>query len=380
MAIKIGILTFQWADNYGGLLQCFALKNYLNNQGYEATVINYWPSYALTGRSTRIGQQAVKKQFGKSVWPNRKQMLKKILLGRYCYEKQITEKDDLFRKKYLTANQSVCFDGKDIEQIIGVLDVLICGSDQIWNPNLTGGRFDENYFLGFPGSKAIRLSFAASLGVSLNPKWEREFQTLLSGLRYISTRERSLAELIQTKFGLSATAVLDPVFLLEAQDWNQLLPKKKKKEPYILVYSIHRGTEIVSAANWLSEKTNLPLHIIGSRRRYKNARYFLTCSVEEFLHQFKNADYILTNSFHGTAFSLIFQKNFITILESEKPTRMIDLLTDIGLAERIYTDNSREVILEAPDYVHANVILRQKIQESKAFLNTSILSVEDSGQ
>ena len=372
MALRVGILTFQWADNYGGLLQCYALKKYLQKQGHDVAVINYWPRYALNKRATRIGKSAVRKQFGVSGKPNRKQLLKSVLTGRYPYVRQMTQRMDHFRADGLSIDQHVCLDRFEIEQTIEQFDVLICGSDQIWNPVITGGRFDKAYFLDFASRKPLKIAYAASLGVTLKPEWEQEFRTLLNKIQFISTRESSLAELIQKQFGMSSKAVVDPVFLLDDGDWNQIIPAKENNEHYILVYSLQRNADIVMVANRLSEKTGLPIRVIGTRQKYKNAEYISACFMEDFLALFKNADYILTNSFHGTAFSLIFQKRFLTFLHSKKPARMRDLLTDIGLAERIYCGDNLEIVLQDPDYDCAFAALNAKICASRDFLAASI--------
>lgn len=378
LAMRIGILTFQWADNYGGLLQCYALKKYLQKRGYEVNIINYWPIYAIKAKCTKVGITAVKKKLGMSAGLNKKQLLKNLFLGRYHEEKKIAEQFDIFRENYLIRNQQACFDILEIDQYINIkkYDVLICGSDQIWNPNLTGGHFDNTYFLGFSNRELVKVAYAASLGVRLKSEWEKEFYELLKEIQYISARERTLTELIETKYGLSCATVVDPVFLIEAGEWDQLKINGSSKNPYILVYSIHRNSELVSIANWLSGITNLPLHIIGIKHKYNKAKYYRACSVEEFLFQFKHADYIITNSFHGTAFSLIFHKKFLTFLDKEKPARMTDLLADLGLSEHIYTGSNKEVILNPLDFSQVNVKLNKKIQESRTYLDSCITTAE----
>lgn len=373
MSLKIGILSFQWADNYGGLLQCYALKEYLKQRGNEVIVINYWPRYALVKRATRVGSIQIKKQFGITVTPNAKMLIKNIVLGRYHSSKMVTQKMDNFRKSYITESQKFYLNHLDLEQDIYQFDVLICGSDQIWNPNLTGNQFDKAYFLDFNTQNTIKISYAASLGVSLRPEWEREFHSLLCRLQHISTRESSLSQLIQNRYGLNSRTVADPVLLLSEKSWNRLITDKKIKQRYILLYVLQRNSDIVAVANWLSCTTNLPIHVIGAKRRYKNAKYIKECSVEEFLTQFKNAEYILTNSFHGTAFSLIFRKTFMTFLDTNKPARMLDLLTNVGLSERIFRGDNKEIALQKPDYDNASKLLDIMIKDSKDYLSTCIL-------
>ncbi len=374
---KIGILTFHWADNYGALLQCYALKEYLAKKGYDVSVINYWPQYALIKRATRIGSAAIKKQFGVDVKPNWKLVFKNIVLGRVLSAKRSTEKMDLFRIEHIVGNQKKYLTYAELQENINQFEILISGSDQIWNPNITGGTFDKSYFLSFESCASMKVAYAASLGVKFQPEWKNDFKALLSQYHFISAREKSLACLINTECDKLCKSVVDPVFLLEKKDWECLVTKNIIKEHYIFVYVLQRDTRIVSMANWLSQKTKLPIHILGARRPYRKATYIKGGVIEEFINQIKNADYVLTNSFHGTAFSLIFQRRFLAFLDSLKPTRIIDLLTDIGMEKYIYNSNNREVIFDEPDYNQAYNLMNIRIRESEEYIDNCISVTED---
>ena len=378
MEKKVGVITFQWADNYGGLLQCYALKEYLKKTGCDPTVINYWPRFALIKRGNRLGAASIRKQFGVKVKTRKKQVFKSIALGRLSISREITSKMDQFREQNLVGNQKVYISYDDVCRDVNQFDLLISGSDQIWNPNLTGGRFDPCYFLDFPNCKSQKVSYAASLGVSLKPEWEKEFGEKLSQFQRISTRESSLAETIQKKYGIVSDSVVDPVLLLKREDWDKLISTPKKKGGYILLYVLQRNNDIVAVANWLSQKKKLPIYVIGAKRKYHKVKYLTGCSIEEYLMYFRDADYVLTNSFHGTAFSLIFQKQFLTFLDTNKPTRLVDLLTGIGLDDRIFQGNNQAEILNELDYDNAERKLQIKVEESRKFLDNSISSLGES--
>lgn len=371
----VGILTFQWADNYGGLLQCYALQRYLDERDCDTQVINYWPDHALSNRATSLGLCSVFKQFGIIPKINVRQLTKNILLGRVLSTKVKTENMDRFRNTYVlkhVAGEKVYINRNQLEPDMGKFNVLLCGSDQIWNPNLTGGDFDPCYFLKFDAKHTIKASYAASMGTTFKQEWEQQFGSLIDNLDYISTRESSLADTINNKYGKESIAVMDPVFLLNSTEWNSIIPSDEPSKPYILLYVLQRNSEIVSVANWLSKETELPLHIIGAKNRYVNATYLTGCSIEDFLFQFKHATYILTNSFHGVSFSVIFRKKFLAFLDTQKPTRIMDLLKDLGLFSRIYQGKNKEILFESPDYASAQEKLETKVRLSTKYLDICV--------
>lgn len=372
MSKSIGIVTFQWADNYGGLLQCYALKEFINRMGQNAKIINYWPQYAIENHCSRIGLISTFKEFKKLVMPNWRYMAKNFILGRSYSTRKGSIRMDRFRNKYLLDDQVIFYSYSEIESEIKKYDIIISGSDQIWNPNLTGKQFDNVYFLNFQSSILKKVAYAASLGVTLKDEWKQRFFQLVSQYDYVSTRESSLSSLLCRELGIESRAVVDPVFLLDEKTWGEMIPERMDDSHYILLYVLQRDSNIVSIANWLTEQTQLPIRVFGAKRKYRNAKYVPEGDILEFLFQFKNADYILTNSFHGTAFSLIFRRRFLSFLDSQKPTRIKDLLTDVGLNERIFNGHNYSIVLEEPNYEKAMKLLDEKVHQSKDFLYSCI--------
>ena len=373
----IGILTLQWGTNYGGTLQNYALATFLKEQGYQVEVINYWPDYALNKRHLKISSdntlsESAEKQSVKSMIKNR---AKKYLgLDQRVKATKISE----FQNRHIPLGKEIIQSIRDFNDIKEKYYALIAGSDQIWNPLLTGGSFDPVYFLEFPGYNGLKIAYAASLGISTDKIDDIALCEHVKNFTSVSCREKSLSTFLEEKKVFSnVQTVIDPVFLCEKKTWNSLINDANinqpdyLKEDYLLVYGMERSKELVEAEKMITSKTGLKAIIIGSKNSYKNVlRYESQCEVETFLSLLFNAQVVLTNSFHGTAFSIIFEKQFYTVPHSSKSSRMIDLLAAIGLSERVFDADKCD--LSKIDYSLVNSTLQNMISQSAAFLKGTL--------
>lgn len=339
---KTGILTFHWADDYGAMLQAYGLKCALENNGIDAEIVNYAP-FKCIGRywfipycpseNTGLG-------FKKANFPNLKHNLKKNVKHLNIYlSKRMKMRS--FRKKYLV-------DTKPIRQSSQILydkySSIMIGSDQVWNPELTVG-LDDAYW-GKGASKNCKIiSYAASLGGdSLEDKYSQKLKELLANFSSISLREKSAIPYVERLCQKKVFNVIDPTLLLDKEEWERILVTPKE-QGYILVYTTSKHKRLDAYARNLSQKTGkkiIELHSYMEATSYKDATTTVINSAgpREFLGFFQNADYVVTNSFHGTVFSCIFEKQFLTFGYENRSARMIDLLESLDIGERFVEDIS----------------------------------------
>lgn len=328
--MKIGILTFHRANSYGAVLQAYALQSYLVSIGYDAEIVDYRNEYfEVLYHSFKINLKKYK-QFENAF--GFKQILKRLI--EVFYTHMVSRKFFEFQDKYLKMNPySDGYNELKLNKLLNY-DYFIVGSDQVWNYRLTDG--DEVYFLPFCDENK-RVSFAASIGGYPIEK-ENNCIYLLNHFKKISVRE------IQTKEKLLECGVeknifvhLDPVFLVRQNSWNKIISKQCEKN-YILVFEVGREVEVLNQAVKYAEEYNKKLYYLSTdyvRPLNKKVHNLHFAGPNEFLAWIKYADYIFTNSFHATAFSIIFKKNFYCHLKSGQKSndRLINLLEKFNMVE-----------------------------------------------
>ena len=291
--LKIGILTFHNAHNYGGVLQAYALQSFINKNfsNVTAEIINY--------KSKKIEYQYSFKRLLRK--PHLIPIKAPILAIRKFYFNKFIKNNIAISKKIYNRNNI----GKSINEYQG----YIVGSDQVWNYILTDG--DLTYLLDFVKTKN-KFSYAASFGLNTIPEiYRNDYKRLLSEFALISVRENSGIELLKNNFGISDSFVnVDPTLLLTKEEWISLISKKNKykDKKYVLIYTIHPSKHIVKRAKQYAKTNNLDIIYLGTLKPIKGVKFIPVAEVEDFLNLFLNAHTIFTNSFHGTVFSIIFHK------------------------------------------------------------------------
>lgn len=354
--MKVGIITFSRAINYGAVLQSFALKNKIISLGHECKVINYY--------SEMVEKEASPfylKDF------SIKEMLITILQIKMRLIKN--KKFKIFSEKYLDCSSKL-YNKDTIQNQMSTYDAIITGSDQVWNYEITG--LDENYFLSFASKETRKISYGASFGVSSIPnEYEQRYRQLLSYLDVISVRESSGADIVQELLGFYPEIVLDPVFLIKADEWKKIAKKPFITKDYILVYSINKS-KCYQMAEEIQRKTGGM--IVGLQTPMSNRVKCMTIrdeSPEEFLGWIKNARYIITDSFHGTAFSIIFKKQFIFCNGGtgiNRLSRQRTLLEIAHLTDRVCFPDEFEKMYEEIDYKNVQKYIDSAIAASENFL------------
>lgn len=319
MRKKIGILTFHCANNFGAVLQAYALRVFLQGvyQDADIQIIDY--KCKETEPKIRFSELREKKGF----------------LGAALHYGQIrsmNQKFDQFRAGYLNLSES-CRSRDSLQTQIGAYRAVISGSDQVWN--LTWSGNDDVYFQNFNHHDSGKFSYAASFGFErLNAEQVPFYRESLRRFAGISVREEAGKRIVEEQLGLRAERHIDPTLLLGAEEWRKIAAMPKIKGKYILVYMVPKQNSVVSYAERLRKETGLPIVMLSKNLKPVNAKHAGDSSPQEFLGWFANAEYVVTNSFHGTAFSLIFHKKFCIELNNSRGLniRSRDLLEICGAA------------------------------------------------
>ena len=364
--MDIKVITRHAPSNYGSLLQSIATITILERLGHTCEIIDYI-------RDDEHGLKAVTTSLnGKQGWNSNP--LKKLayIALRYPEEKTAEIKFSRMRKKYLKLTGR-CRAHEDLKQLDA--DVFMTGSDQVWGPTLNG-QYDEAYFLSFVSGKP-RTAYAASFGrTDFTPQILAEYKKLLSTYSGIAVRENSAVDLL-TQMGIPcAGQVLDPTLLLTGEEWSKRI-KRNIEGKYVLVYQLHNNPVLTDYALRFARHTGLPLYRISPtfHQIRRGGKFVYLPDLDEFLSYIKNCTYFLTDSFHGTAFALNFNKQFIEILPNNKTgSRNQSILQLTGLTDRILTDfNDFSMADKVIEYTSVNNILAKERQKSIAILK-SLLS------
>ncbi len=344
---KVGILTFHNAINYGACLQAYALKEVLKNKKVNVEIIDY---------KCEAINDFYYKTFVKE--DSLKTKIKKILTFN-IQKKRNKEFNKFISNNLLDFSNQKKYNKSNIKEVNKEFEKIIVGSDQVWSPFCTGN--DLTYFLNFIQDSNKKFSYAACLGITKDDFYKKnEVKKLLNDFKFISVRENSakerLSKILERK---DINTSIDPTFLLTAEQWNQIILTKSKKEKYILVYSLSMPKEVLDFAYEVSAKTGykiiyITLDNLFTIKKYKNT---ITKSPSEFIEYIKDAEYVITNSFHGTAFSIIFNKKFFTIKNSNPNhdnSRLYDLLESLGLEDRIYLKYNDLIINKNINYKEVN--------------------------
>lgn len=339
MRKKIGIITFHNAHNYGAMLQAYSLlKKIKELKEYDVEILNYYnkriySSYKII-RPFRKNPIKFFKQFMSDVLNLRKNT------KRYKAFDTFIKNNCKLSKLY--------YSDSDVFSINNEYDILITGSDQVWNPRIVG-ELSDIYTLKFGGDSVKRISYAASIGnKDVIIENSDLFAEKLSRLDYISVREDDAKAELEKILTKSVETVLDPTLLISKDEWeNRIEEFNKLENKYIVAYVVEPDEEYIKIVNDLSLKTGLPVLHFGKRNPgYNNViKTAYTEGPLEFVNYIKNADYIVATSFHATVFSIIFNKKFFIVPHRKTGARVTNLLELLGIDGRVFYnyDEFREI-------------------------------------
>lgn len=362
--MKVGVITFHSANNYGAVLQTWALQKVLKDYGLDSGVINYHPDVIDVLYDPMTLSKGLKRQ------------LKKLKMS--IKNPQSLERYHRFLS-FMEKNINLIGDYRTYEELKKAnlnLDAYIVGSDQVWNIDHTNG-YDPAYLLEFAGKNSKRIAYAASVGKDyIHSKVRENFSKALSSFDAISVREESVQGAIQALTDQPVHVVLDPTLLLKREDYEEIKVKSPIKEPYILVYMIERNPQVIRLANKLSIALGMP--IIQRRPSpglVNELPPFYREDTGEFIGLIESASYVITNSFHGTVFSIIYGRPFMSMLHSDTGSRTVDLLNALNLQSHLLYDleqfNDFKLLqIENPDQLRKRIDELQK--DSREFLKKSL--------
>lgn len=337
--MKVAIITILDNTNYGTYLQALATGLMIEKLGYEVEIIHY-TRICMTPKGS---SKAILEDRGFLKWFYRC-VLKP---SKKTYE--LRDKDYEFLKTYLPVTKEyIGFD--ELKADPPQADVYLTGSDQVWNSFYNRG-IDKSFYLDFAPKMAKRVSYAASIGMIDFPVDEmEETKSLLSKYQAITVREIA-AKKILGKLGISSEVVLDPTLLLNKSDWEKIAARFpfSETEPYLLTYSVEYGKEdtyIKHYAQRIAAKNGLKIYHItygGCPSSNYYDKVFSYATPDLFLNLMLHASFVVISSFHGTAFSINFNKPFITVSPKKFNSRIVSLLEITGLKSRMVTDSSSSI-------------------------------------
>lgn len=374
--MKIGILTLPFNNNYGGYLQAYALMTVLKNEGHDVELIY---------------RRHNKPPFRKLIIPTCKNVVKK-LLGRKVLsiipnpEKEFRARGASmmpFLDKYIVPRSKPLYSSKEFTKYVsGRYDAVIVGSDQVWRPDY-GPHIQDFFFADVKDKELTRFSYAASFGND-NPAFtEKEVRVCgeaVKKFKAVSVREDTglkVFEKFDWKLDTEVRVVLDPTFLLSKDDYNTLLlHTKDNSKGKLFSYVLNKTSEKNKIVDYLIKEIGVEEYSISN---IQSENSFLP-SVEEWLIAIRDAVFVVTDSFHGMVFSVIFNKPFIVVPNKQRGyTRFSDFLNGVGLPNRIVEDvnTTKDVLKKEIDFQLLNIKLNALRTSSLAFINSQIKQDEE---
>lgn len=375
---KIGILTFYKSINYGSVLQAWALQHVLEQDGHDVEMIEYTPA----AYNDLYGLFVVP-----SNWNSVKYDIKRLLLATTIKrQKTLFER---FRNKYLNLSLQKYEENSSLTEMVQNYDCIVCGSDQIWNVRALD--CDKVYFLPIKTSIG-KIAYAVSVNDTdfTENICNEELRRWIDDFSAISAREKSGSLKIESFIQQSnrVQTVVDPTLLNSKEEYFKICSPRFITPRYIFLYNVWSNGDVVDAAICLSKKMNLPIYSALMKRDIKIIRKLRKKGIhvetkntapEDFVSMIRYADFVVTDSFHGTAFSLIFEKEFVSINERiekkmKNDERILSILQRIGLEDRYLTLEKLSEMEEIKniDYKEANYKKKELCEESRVWLRDNI--------
>lgn len=358
--MKVAILTRHAIANYGSLLQAFATEEIFRDLNTTPVIVDYI-------RPDETPENTTKVLLSKSQRWNKNALTKAIYYivqhpDHVIYGKKFRK----FQKQWLSLTKRTYSSGEELKKSKLTADIFCTGSDQVWG-NIGTDRYDPVYFLDFVSEPRKKISLAASLGYSELPDDLIQFyKKALDSYSEITVREQSAFSLFTGITNTTIHQVLDPTLLYERKRWEKKTERIKAKN-YVLLYQLNANKEMDKYAAEFAKRAHKIL-IRVSPELHNFARPGKFCylpSPGKFLSLIKNADYMITDSFHGTAFAINFNTQFIDVFPKEKSTRNRSILELTGLMDRVLTDyNDFSFIDNKIDFKRVNQLIDEERKKS----------------
>lgn len=384
--MKVAVLTWTY-KNYGTLLQAYALQKFLTYEGYNVSLINYIPKNENVIKYNKYNLKNISKKL-----KNRYNTLKEknnIKLLDDNYKDGINNRDLLF-KNFIEDNLPLTEEYKinELKKLNNKYDAWIVGSDQIWSPKYLDGTF----FLNFLDENTKKISYAPSFGVEeLDNKAKKIIKPWVDSFDFVSVREKAGQQILKDIIEKQVPVVLDPTLLFNHKEWNSMITyrgreNKADNQKYLLCYFLSENETYWNIVKWVSEKYNYKVKVIPIKPLDFNNDYKKILEIDpfDFVELIKNAEFVITDSFHGTIFSINYSKDFLTVSRfndrnnGSENSRLTSILSYLGLKDRfirclddIVTDNY-DLRISSEKYNYVGIELEKLRNESKEYLLRSL--------
>lgn len=361
--MRIDIITLHRVRNYGSSLQTLALQNKLVEKGCDVEIIDYYPE-----RYTSLGLLKRLKYKSKRLEKNPVVLLaaRMIISVSYIRKKIIF---DGFLKRNLKITSKIYRSEEELIANCPQADVYCTGSDQVWNSHWNEG-IDYPFYLTFIPEGKMKFSYGSSFGNGSIDKAEVEtVKKFFKSYKYLSVRENTGVDIFNSLGFEDVCQVLDPTLLMTEKDWKPYVSDRYKTMKYVVTYNLHHDPKIDRFANELARAKGIKVFNISYNLHdiYRKGQLKWCPTVEEYLGLVKYAQYVVTDSFHATVFSLVFGKKFIAIYPELASSRISSLLELVGLEERGIIDYENIAIIDADiDYRKVNETL--SVERDKAMI------------
>lgn len=361
---KIGIVTFLYT-NYGGLLQGYALQKFLkDDNSLDVYNINFRTEWHEKDARVFNLYGAFKSKIGQIAFT--------LLRFNGLFRRKLrTEK---FKRDHFNLTRVY----RTTDEFISnppPMDVYISGSDQVFNPN---GMYKDVFYLNFKKGSQRKVAYSASFGIGdFNEEVTRQILPFVKDFDALSCREKEGAEYLSNILGKEAQWTVDPTLLLTADEWSEVAINPKIKTKYIFIYALAAEGYLINIARNIKAKTGYKIICVRSNTRdfHSIDKFIYGCGPSEFLGLVKNAEYVVTDSFHGTIFSTIFDKPFYSFISRPKvSTRIYNLIELLNVPERIVTNaNYNNFTFDKNHSLPNKTKLSQMIKDSKSFIKREII-------
>lgn len=361
---RIGIITWHYYPNYGSHLQAFALKRYLSLQGYDVFFINF--------RDTKFGKSSRLKKYITGLLLCIPQSICQVI------SKKLTFASYRFEKKYIPQT-SLAYNQEQLRSLANKFDTIICGSDQIWAPNV----FNPIYMLNFVPDDINKVSYAASIGLEHIPeKLVEDYKKYIGRINHVSIREDKGKEILKSQCGIDATVVLDPTLLLAKAEWDKIKKPSKLRGKYIFCYFLKADHQYKELVKEYAIKNGYKIYGVSDSPddlTWMNCFNHQIVGPCEFIGLIEGAEGVFTDSYHGAIFSMIYHKSF-TLFErfnsSDKicqNSRIEQLKKYFGIDENVVRAESLKTVeLNSIDYDSFEKSLASLREHSASFLNKAL--------
>ena len=355
--LRVSLLTLHRVKNYGSVLQTFASQHMLRSLGHDVIVTDYWRpdlTDSIDDIATRMGWSSpLRRRIYKMVW------------SKWATRNRIVFNDFLEANIVLTGRSYVGY-----EELVADppdADLYVVGSDQVWNDDYNVGG-SEPYFLAHVPQGAPRFAFSSSFGkAELSTREQDLVQRELRKFRAISVRETSAVEIL-AGFGIEAEPVADPILAVDPRAWDEIAPPEATTENYVLAYCLNPGREFDRVLQEVAASLGIRSKRIALKtRRPSTNRYVVQPTVYEFVNLFRNARHVVTDSFHGTVFSLVFNRPFTIVLPPKYGERILSILRYLRLEDRVVSSGVLPLLAEV-DWTDVNKGIDEYRLATRTFL------------